>query len=638
MGRRDYPNAERIAKRARKLRDGAGSQAGLDNKSIDQYFQHHIIPAREKDDKAIGAGLVGGMVDHRANIEGARPEALVLSLGGHDADEHASGKLEPFVNTAAWLAEGDFDVWDMGVQRQQTIGETAGVVLPAPQFHGGKEYQELVDEWSRRIDEGESTAEVKEKMRVYRRDHFPIAWRDVNPVSCFGDWDDEGRAEVYYLRKLSRSTIEERFPGYELEKDKEEFDVIEYANDVYVATVFPEGGGIANTGVARTPGKFLGVPWKHEMGINPYYFIKRGPVLENKERYTRTGCAFHAREMVQSLDESMTDWRSGMRREVKAPLVTTVVPGVRVQYGIEDKKIEEDEKGNITVYASKEEGEEKVARAPAPTVNPQLGSYIGLVGMYADKSGAHVPQMLGEGPSGSSAVRQSIDRQSAITGELEVPHRHLEEGFAAVGGRILRCVTALDKMLPEDADEDMRKVVVRAEVPEHGSREITVRAKDVKNYESMVRAKIRQNLPVDAGAAVTNALLVTNSDNGKIPLADRNTAREHYLGFQNPQDIDDKVQEQAIVDDYLMVYREGLRERAKLAVDELTDAEWAKLADEMQDMSPQGQAALVSELGAEAEGSMVGDLARGQANTARTARGQRMTRLGGLGVTPQEQI
>lgn len=636
MGRRDYPDAERIAKRANKLRNASGSQKGLDDKSIDQYFQHHLIPAQKKEDKGIGSGIVGGMVDHRANIEGARPEALVLALGGQDADDHASGKLEPFVNTAVWLAQGDFDVWDMGVQNQQLIGEAWSVVLPAPQFHGGSEYKELVDKWNRLIDEKEDTENVKEEMRVYRRDHFPIAWRYVDPVSVFVDWDDEGMSEVYYFRKLTRGTIKERFPGIEIEENKEDFEVIEYANDVYVATIFPERGGIA--GVLPTPAEFLGEPWKHEMGINPYVRIKRGPVRENKEGLTRTGAAFHAREMVSSLDESMTDWRGGMRREAKPGFVATLVPAVRRLLGIEDKKIERDEQGNIILYASKEEGVETVAPAPTPTVNPQLGQYMDRVTFLADRSGASTPQMLGEGPSGSSAVRQSIDRQSAITGELEVPHRHLTEGFAAVCGRILRCVIALDKMLPEDADDSMRKVVVRVEVPEHSSKEISITAKDARNYEHLVRCKIRQNLPVDAGAAVTNALLVTNSEGGKIPLADRNTAREHYLGFENPQDIDDKVQEQGIVDDYLAVYKEAMRERAKLAVDELTDAEWAKLAEEMQDMSSQGQAALVSELGGEAEGGMAGDVARGQANTARTARGQRMSRLGSLGIAPQEQV
>ena len=591
MGRRDYPDAERIAKRAAKLRDNLGSQSALDTKSIDQYFQHHLIPVQKKEDKGVGSGIVGSMVDHRSNIEGGRPEGRVLALGGEKAETHASGKLEPWLNTAVWLAQGDFDVWDKGVKRQQTIGETAGVVLPAPQFHGGTEYKELVDEWNRLIDEKEDTEDVKERMRVYRRDHFPIAWRDVDTTSCFSDWDDEGRAEVYYFRKLSRSTIEGRFPDAEIEENREDFDVIEHANDVYISTITPEGGGIL--GIGKGKGKLLGEPLEHGMGINPFYFITRGPVLENKEGFTRTGCAFHAREMVQSLDESLTDWRGGMHREAKPGLMVTLVPAVRRLLGVEDKKIERDPKtGNITLYASKEEGVEKAERAPTPTVNEQLGSYIGLVGMYADKSGAHVPQMLGEGPSGESAVHQSTARQSAITGELEVPHRHLQEGFAAVCERVFRCVIALDKMLPEDADDEMRKVVVRAPDTKNKSKEIAVTAKDVKNYELIVRGKIKQNLPVNTGANVINLRELTDPDR---PLIDDNLGREMFLDIANPQEVDDRIFQQQVRRRWQAAYIAGVEKRAMLTVDEFSDEKLAKLAIKMETAPAEIQQAIKGE-------------------------------------------
>lgn len=636
MGRRDYPDAERIAKRAKKKRDGAGSQRVLDTTSVNQYTQAHIIPTEHKEDKAIGSGLVGGMVDRRANIEGGRPFGRVLALGGHDAEDHASEELEPWLNTIAWLAEID-GAWDLGVQNQQLIGRGWHVVLPAPQFHGGKEYTELVDEWNRRIDAKEDTKEIKEKMRVYRRDHICIAWKSVDPVSVYADHDDEGMAEVYYFRKLSRNTIEERFPDFKLEENKEDFEVIEYANEMYVATVFPEGAGIAGTGVLATPGKFLGNPWEHGMGINPYVRIKRGPVRANSQGYEYTGCAFHAREMVQSLDESMTDWRSGMRREAKSPLVYTLVPSVRVQYGIEDKnKIKPDDKGNITLYAHKDEGVETVARGPTPTVNEQLGSYIGLVGMYADRTGAYMPQMLGEGPSGESAVHQSTARQSAITGELEVPHRHLQDGFAAICERFFRCVIALDKMLPEDADDEMRKVVVRAEVTKHGSKEIAVTARDVENYELMVRGKIKQNLPVNMGANVINLRELTDPDR---PLITDATGLEMFLDKENPQEEEDRLFQQRLRRAGEAAYLESFAARAKLVVDEFSDEELAKLAEKMALLPAAAQEAILAEMGGEQGNRLMEQMSRSAANINREGRPQRMSQLGGTNQPmPPEQV
>lgn len=631
MGRRDYPDAERIAKRARKFRDDSGSQRTLDDGSVDQYTQAHIIPTEHKEDRAVGSGTVGGMIDRRVNIMGARPFGRILARGGHEAETHVSGKLEPWVNAAAWLAQGDFDVWDKGVLRQQTIGETAGVVLPAPQFHSGKEYMDLAAEWNRRIDAGEDTKEIKEERRVYRRDHFPIAWRDVNSATCFSEWDDEGRAEVYYFRKLPRGNIEERFPDAEIEKNKEDFEVIEYANDVYAATVFPKGTGFL--GLFKDKAGLLGEPLKHEMGCSPYYFIKRGPLIENSQGYTRTGCAFHAREMLQSLDESMTLVRSGMRREGKSPIVATIVPAIRRLLGIEDKKVgEPDVKGNITLYASKEEGVEKVERAPTPTVNEQYPYYISLLGSYIDRAGGHTPQMLGEGPSGSSAVRQSIDRQSAITGELEVPHRRLEEGFAAVCDRLLRCVIALDKMLPEDADEDARKVVVRVADTKHSSKEVAVTAKDVQGYELDFHGKITKNLPVNMGLNVQNFLALTDPDNPKI---DDNKGREVFLNDENPQETEDRIFQQRLRRAQENAYVESFGPMAKLIVDEFSEEKMAKLAEKMLMVPGALQEAVLSEMGAEDGGRLMDNMARGRANTRGTGAPQGMSTLQGMN---QEEV
>ncbi len=624
MGRRDIPDAERIAKRAEKLKN-VSKQPALDITSVGQYVQSHTIPAEKKEDKAIGSGIVGGMVDRRVNIMGARPFGRVLALGGQKAEAHASGKLEPWVNAAAWLAQGDFDVWDTDIQDQQNIGRGWSVVLPAPQFHGGSEYKELVDKWNRLIEEAEDTTEIKEKMRVYRRDHFPIAWRYVDPVSVYADWDDEGMSEVYYFRKLSRGTIEERFPNTKLEDNKEEFDVIDYANSVYVATIFPERGGIA--GIGKTPAEFLGEPWKHEMGINPYVRIKRGPLRANEHGYEYAGCTFHSREMTQSLDESMTFVRGGMRREGKAPLVTTLVPAIRRLLGIEDKKIEPDEKGNITLYASKEEGVEGVARAPTPTVNEQYPYYIGLLISHIDKSGANIPQMTGFGPSGESAVHQNTARQSAITGELEIPHRRLEEGFAAVCERIFRCVIALDKMLPEDADDEMRKVVVVAADTKNGSKEISVTAKDVTNHELMVRGSITKNLPVNMGLQVQNFLQLTDGDNAKI---DDNKGREMFLNDENPQETEERLFQQRLRRAGENAYVESYAQSVKLIVDEFSDEELAKIAEKMLMVPGALQQAVLGEMGAEDGGRLMEQMSRSAGNTNRTGSPQQMSQLQGM--------
>ncbi len=624
MGRRDKPDAERIAKRARKLWEAANKGQGtLDTKSKDQYTQAHIIAARTTDAKAIGFGMVGGMVDKRVNIMGARPFARVLALGGHDAEKHASGKLEPWVNTAAWLAQGDFDVWDTGVQDQQKVGRAWSIVLPASQFHGGPKYEELVAEWIRRIEANEDREEVREEIRVYRRDHFPIVWRYCEPSSVFVDWDEEGMAEYYWFCKMSRLDVEARWPNI-AEGKEDDLEVIHYANDAWVSTILPEGGGVADTGAFRSPGKFLGEPWEHGMGISPFVRIKRGPVGDNNQGYEYTGCAFQVREMSDSLDETITDWRTGLSREAKSPLVYHLVPQVRQKLNLPEKEIKPDGAGNIILYGNKEDGVEGVERSPVPTVNELSGQFIGMVGAQADRAGAFVPQMLGQGPSGESAVHQSTARQSAITGELEVPHRRLEEGFAAVCERLFRCVIALDKKLPEGADDDMRQIVVRAEDSKHTSKKIAVTAKDVKNYELMVRGKLQKNLPVNMGQNVINLRELTDPDR---PLLDNNTGLEMFLNIENPQEIADRLFQQQARTMAQENWLEDEKKRQLLRISEFSEEQMAKLAVKMMEAPEAIQAAVMGGAGVEGGNRLMEQMSRGAANQGRAGREQRMSQL-----------
>lgn len=637
MGRRDKPDAEKIAKRARKLRDAAGAQRDLDTESTLQYTQSHIIEAAHKEDKGVGSGIVGGMVDRRVNILGSRPIAKVIARGGERAEEHASDTLEPWLNTIIWQAQGDFDVWGKGLQAQQTVGGTWSKILPAAQLYGDSEYAELVEEWLRLLEGEKDTEDVRKRIQVYRQNNPAIAWRFVDSISTYPEWDERGIAGVYEFGKMSRLDIEARWPDALSEGKEESLEVIHFANDVWVTSILPEGAGIAGTGIARAPARGLGEPWKHGMGINPYVYIPRAPLLANEQGYTRTGCSFHARKMVQSLDESMTFVRGGMRREGQAPLVVKLNAALRSFLGIENKEIKPDKAGTYTLYTHKDYGTEDIERVPAPTINEQYPFYIGLLISHIDKSGASIPQMLGSGPSGESAVHQDLARQSAITGELEMPHRYLEEGFAEVCKRFFRCVIALDDQLPEGADADMRKVVVRHKVGEHGSKEIAVTAKDVREYDPLVRGVIEMNLPVDMSRQVTNAMLLRRRDGDQPPLVDDNTLRELFLNFENPQEVGNKVHEQDIVNDMVQVYREQLKQRAMVVSDELSDEDMAKIAEEIKDMSPEAAQVLIAEISEGRQASAVGDLARGQANTARTGRGQRQSRLQGMGIGPMEQ-
>jgi hypothetical protein len=269
-----------------------------------------------------------------------------------------------------------------------------------------------------------------------------------------------------------------------------------------------------------------------------------------------------------------------------------------------------------------ETGTEDIGRYPTAVVNPQMAEFIQFLAGYADRSGAWRPPVVGAGPSGQSAVHLDTARQAAV-GQLQVVHDNLEAGFGRVGELFFRARLSLDRDFPDIPD----MAVVKVEDSKHGSKEISVSADDVKNNELMVRGKIRMALPVNRGAAVTNARLLTDPQH---PLMDDNTVREAELDIENPQEIGDKIHEQNIVNDMIQVVRAKLQQRAALAGEQLTPEDLQALAAGMASMPEIAQAVLVGQFGENPPRQLIEQLGRSQANAAQASRGQQMSQLQGV--------
>lgn len=603
-------SAEKIAEKAEELKKDGGSQRTLDNQAVDQYTQDRIVEAYDpnKDDtrgdfkpKPIGTGTVGMMVDRNVNVLRPQPFARVIAFGGQTAEDHASGTLEPWLNTIIWIAQGDFDVWNTGILDLDLIGEAWSKVLPAPQFWSDDEYQKLVDAWNRLVENGadeNKIKEAKEKVRIYRRDNCAIVWRYVDPISVYPLWDERGISEVYEIRRMTKGEIEKL--GGDIGNNKEG-EVIEWANHTHVASVLTGKGGIINTvtGQAREP-SFLKSPWEHGLGTHPYVRIQRDPIRGNKSGHVRRGSSYHLRFMSESLDETITDWRTVMRKEAESPPLIKLNPTLRARLGLDDKTIDISPNQPVVLYMD-ERGTEDAGRYPTATVNPQLGDYFSLVATYADRAGGWRPQVIGQGPSGESAVRFSEGRQAAL-GELGVAHGNLQDGFARVGELFFRSVLSLDQ-----------EVTVRGEVKGKG-REISVTPDDVREHELMVRGKIKLGLPVDKGGATARARALTDPQH---PLVTDNYARESELDIEGPQDMADALAEQKITNFMIDIGIQKATQRAALAGAQLSPKDMADLVNDLKDMPELAQMVAVGGLGEEDQSAILGQLTRSNANTLR---------------------
>lgn len=568
MSRRSDPDARDIQEMATDQRNRVyGSQKNLDNVAVQQYLQTYSLslydPKQntdtrgESDVKAVGTGMVGFLIDQDVSVLHSKPWNNVLGLGGKTADNHASGKLEPWLNTAIWLGTRGIKVWDKGVLDLRTVGRFWSKVLPAPQLLAGDELEELVEELNKLIDRGASADLIKEqneKIDEWKLNNPAIVWRYVSPKGTFAVYDDMGRSETVEWRKVERQVVESLLGKVPDDLKGREIEIIEYANDKFVATVLPGEGGVIPFG-KRSP-DFLKEPWEHGLGVNPYVLIEGDPVPENDNGWFYRGAAFHMRKMLPAVDEVMSDMTTNFHSSTISPPVVESDIDLRVKHGLEEREIKVNENETLNLLVG-----EKAYRFPTAQINPDALRFVAMAQTFANQSGLFRPALTGAMLSGQSAVGLEESRQIA-TAELKVPHASLEQGFADVGERFFRAVISLARDFPDALSE----ITVRKADEKNQSRAITVGPKDVKDYILLVRGIVELGIPQNEGLNIQNAIAATNPQH---PLVSDDTGRARWLGDKNPTEEGNRIIAQQLVQAGTQALAQVLLQRLQLGIQQM---------------------------------------------------------------------
>ena len=616
--RRGISKPQEIQELATDLRHRVnGRQNNLDNEAVQQYLQTYSLslydPKENKDTKgesdvkAVGTGMVGFLIDQDVSVLHSKPWNTVLSLGGKTADQHASGKLEPWVNTAIWLGTRGIKVWDKQVLRLRTIGYTFSKVLPAPQLLAGDELEELVDELNELTDE-EAIKAQNEKIDEWKLNNPAIVWRDA-PTS-YAVYDDMGRSETVEWRKVERQVVESLLGKVPGDLKGREIEVVEYANDEFVATLLPGSGGVV--GFGKREAEFLKAPWEHGLGVNPYVLIEGDPVPENEQGWFYRGAAFHMRKMLPAVDEVMSDMRTNFHAETISPGVFESDIEMRVKHGLEEKQIEANANENIRMLIG-----EKAYRFPTAQVNPDALKFVAMAQQFANQSGLFRPALTGAMLSGQSAVGLEESRQIA-TAELKVPHASLEQGFADVGERFFRAVISLARDFPDTLSE----ITVRKADAKNQSKAITVKPSDVKPYIHLLRGSVELAIPVNEGLNVNNALAATNPQN---QLVSKDSARARWLGDKNPTEEGNRIIAEQLVAAGTQALAQVLLQRLQLGVQQMGAQGIEQLQQRAEQLPLEAQQAI------QGSGILAGVL-RGGANTRQAGVPQQQSQLQGQNI------
>ena len=145
---------------------------------------------------------------------------------------------------------------------------------------------------------------------------------------------------------------------------------------------------------------------------------------------------------------------------------------------------------------------------------------------------------------------------------------------------------------------------------------------------------IKLALPVNRGAAVTNARLLTEARGpGQRPLLSDVAVLQGELDIENPMEMVDSVNEQLVVNALVDQYIETLKRQAQVAAGELSPEEIAAIAQGFADLPQQAQQVLLSRFAGDIPpelGGAAGQTARTASLGARATRGQQESQLSGV--------
>lgn len=597
-------DAQYVGKLKSTLESRFSGQRALDSKMLDVYLQKHRIegrePAPEVGLRPVGTGFAGLLVDQDAAVLAGDVSWRVYPRGGAQAERHASDVLEPFVQTAFKVLQSDAEVWMPMIVDSRIYGRAWAIgPLPAPMFWGTDDLKEMY----KRLEgeEGEKKQSIRDEIEDYYAGNFPIVWRHWNARDVFCTWNERAQpSELIYTRKMYSGDIVDRWgdvlPKGRKYKDSEQIDVLDYVNGKYLAVV------VADKNDPQVPHV-----WEHRMGCVPVTFADAGRLPDNEQGWMWAGAAFHIREMIHALDDTLTDMRTLVRESPTSPPVVYLNVEARGQLEGWPSNIQVKQGETVNLLT-----DERIERAPVPQVNIDAYQLFDRLQSIANMVGVRRDALIGTGPSGQSAVHLNEANQIAKA-ELKRAHQGLQRGATRFAKLLFKSVTALSQEYPDAPD----KVTIRPADPKLKSKAISVGPLDVKGWDELVEASIDLNLPINENAQVLNYQLATES-----MMLDPLSARERYGRIENPAEIDDKRHEWQWGEAIAQLATNVLLARAGQGLENV-QVDAAELEAKLAAAPPFAQEVFARFSGANAPAT------RGARNSQREGRGQNMSQLAG---------
>ena len=519
-------DAEYIRKFARRMESRWAAQEKVDTRAAGLYTKQASVSVATQGDNqdvvAVSGGIAGQGIDQDVALITVFPFLRVNNPDPKDEDlkKRIDSLVEPWLAAVRKRSQIG-PVEERAIADLPLFGRSWTNLFPLPRLWADSpKFQDLLKQYQDLVSDGgdeKNITEARKALELFRRDHFPIRWRYVNPRSTWYQHSDEVHLpEVIEIRTMTAADIlsnynEEDLPdGFSDGDDEREVKVYTYTNHVQTATTVDDGGD-----------PHLVHDFEHGMGLNPYILSETKPYYDNPLGIRWVGSLFHISDQIELFDQLMSDYATNHRMNAITPRIWEHLPDDTDPQTLGRPDPDQLTPGqDVHIWA----GLEKVYLAPVPQIQQQAIQLLQEVKERINSAFLQ-PHLGGESKSGESNVLfntrfQVSDRQ--FQGKV----RAIGDAAEQFGELAFRCVKALNDKVP-----DTDKVYALSE--RHGW--LGLSPKDVDGLEGCVQARIDRELPINMTAKVQRAQMLKEFG---LPMS---LILESVLNYENPEDIMDQA-------------------------------------------------------------------------------------------------
>ncbi len=589
-----------------------GGQKNNDLLDIGIINQKHVVDAQadaRRQVKAVGTGYGKLVTSQNRSFLSSRP--FVAFNAPRDTLKAHAEMLEG-ANQGAWKLSGAFLAWLQGIQDVVNVGRAFLLIHSVPKLWKGLDFEQ---------GKNESDKDYLARVDDLKLANWPIVAQKIDVRNTWPTFTLKRELDqVVSIREMTVRQADQAYGSkFGRKDDTEKLKLVIYSDHDHMVTVV-RGQGNRFTGI---PAQFAKEPWAHGMKMNPHVLMEAPPVPENDDGIMWEGSVAQLRYLVPEMDGALTDWRHNTKRDTHSETVFSLDLDGR-------RSLAPDGTSNADLITRTPDGDivvdlkEGVTKVGGSTTNPDIPGVISAMRSFTQE-GAIRPALLGIlEQAGDSGVRYNTGAQMAQK-QFGPAIDYLTVAAENVTKHILAAIVAFSETFKDLGLKDDKIPMSFVDSKGISQRE-ELSASDVKGWDTRLQAKIELAIPLNENALIVTARLAADEKDGVTSLE---TAMEHFAHIANPLE---EIRKRDLDKIRAALVQQRVEAAQQIGFDiASTPANADILAQDFAALPPSVQQAV--QMAAQQQGMSVPE-ARGQANTARTGRGQAPSQTAATGGVP----